>query len=73
MVECNLYVGREGTLNYQFTETYESILDAELDAQEISEMDAKEFGYPLKECWWLALETEMDNIPLDNLVGSKYL
>ena len=74
MVECNLYVGRKGMpLLYQFTETYESLLDAELDAQEISEMDAKEYGYPITECLWLAVETEKDDILASDLVGSKYL
>lgn len=73
MVECNLYVGRKRQLDYQFTETYESVLDAELDAQEISEMDAIEYGYPRRDCWWLAIETDQDDIAKKDLVGSKYM
>lgn len=73
MIEYNLYVGKKGLLNYQFTELYESILDAELDAQEISEMDAKEYGYPLKDCRWLAVETDLDDISKKDLVGSRYM
>lgn len=51
MIECNIYSGRKGRLlQYQFTDQFESILQAELCAQEISEMDANEFGYPIDEC-----------------------
>lgn len=42
-----------------------------IDYQEISEMDAKEYGYPIEECEWLAVET--DNIPYDERVGVMYL
>lgn len=37
-------------------------------AQEISEMDANEFGYPLDDCRWLAVETEKDDIPKEERV-----
>lgn len=68
MVECNIYSGRKGKLYYQFTDNFNSLLEAELFAQEISEMDAKEFGYPLDECRWLAIETEKDDLPEDKRV-----
>ena len=40
---------------------------------EISEMDANEYGYPIEECEWLAVETATDNIPYDERVGVMYL
>lgn len=49
MIECNIYSGRR--IDYQETGNFESLLEAELYAQEISEMDAKEYGYPIEE--WL--------------------
>lgn len=73
MVECNVYSGCRGKLVYQFTETYESLVDAELDAQEIAEKDALEYGYTLAQCEWMAVPTEDDDIELCDLVGSKYL
>lgn len=72
MIECNIYSGRKGNLFYQFTDTFESVLEAELLAQEISEMDAKEFDYPIDDCRWLAIETEKDDIPIDKRVGINY-
>lgn len=69
MIECNIYSGRR--IDYQETGNFESLLEAELYAQEISEMDAKEYGYPIEECEWLAVET--DNIPYDERVGVMYL
>lgn len=72
MIECNIYSGRKGKLYYQFTDVFESVLEAELFAQEISEMDAEEFGYPLDECRWLAVETDQDDIPEDKRVGIGY-
>lgn len=48
MIECNIYSGRRGRIDYQETGNFESLLEAELYAQEISEMDAKEYGYPMK-------------------------
>lgn len=36
-------------------------------------MDAKEYGYPIGECEWLAVETATDNIPYDERVGVMYL
>lgn len=36
-------------------------------------MDAREYGYPLEECEWLAVETAADNIPYDERVGVMYL
>lgn len=68
MIECNIYSGRKGKLYYQFTDVFESVLEAELFAQEISEMDAEEFGYSLDECRWLAIETDQDDIPEDKRV-----
>lgn len=73
MIECNIYSGRRGRLDYQETGNFESLLEAELYAQEISEMDANEYGYPLEECEWLAVETATDNIPYDERVGVMYL
>lgn len=73
MIECNIYSGRKGRLlQYQFTDQFESILQAELCAQEISEMDANEFRYPIDECIWLAVETANDNIPYEDRVGADY-
>lgn len=40
MIECNIYSGRKGRIDYQETGNFESLLEAELYAQEISEMDA---------------------------------
>ena len=37
MIECNIYSGRRGRLDYQETGNFESLLEAELYAQEISE------------------------------------
>ena len=68
MIEYNIYSGRKGKLYYQFTDNFNSLLEAELFAQEISEMDANEFQYPLDECCWLAVETEKDDIPEDKRV-----
>lgn len=72
MIECNIYSGRKGKLYYQFTDNFNSLLEAELFAQEISEMDADEFRFPLDECCWLAVETEKDDIPEDKRVGIGY-
>lgn len=69
MIECNIYSGHHGKITYQFTANYETLIDAELDAQEVSELDANEYGYPLEECDWLAVETDKDNIPYDQRVG----
>lgn len=73
MIECNIYSGRRGRIDYQETGNFESLLEAELYAQEISEMDAREYGYPIEECKWLAVETATDNIPHDERVGVMYL
>lgn len=35
-------------------------------------MDAEEFGYPLDECRWLAVETDQDDIPEDKRVEIGY-
>lgn len=72
MIECNIYAGRKGKLCYQFTDNFNSLLEAELFAQEIAEMDADEFRFPLDECCWLAIETEKDDIPEDKRVGIRY-
>ena len=72
MIECNIYSGRKGKLYYQFTDNFNSLLEAELFAQEISEMDADEFRYSLDECCWLVVETEKDDIPEDKRVGIGY-
>lgn len=73
MIECNIYSGRKGgLLQYQFTDNFDSLLEAELSAQDISEMDANEFRYPIDECIWLAVETEKDDIPEDKRVGIGY-
>lgn len=73
MIECNIYSGYKGKLSYQETDDFNNLLDAELYAQEVSEMDAKEFGYDIDECLWLAIETDKDCIPLDNRVGINYI
>lgn len=39
MIECNIYSGRKGRIDYQETGNFESLLEAELYAQEISEMN----------------------------------
>lgn len=65
MIECNIYSGRRGRIDYQETGNFESLLEAE--------MDANEYGYPIEECEWLAVETATDNIPYDERVGVMYL
>lgn len=40
MIECNIYSGRKGKISYQETGNFETLLEA---AQEISEMDAREY------------------------------
>lgn len=73
MVEYNIYSGTKGHLKYQETEFFENLLDAELYAQEVSEMDAEAFHYPKDKCVWLAIETNKDNIPYDARVGCDYM
>lgn len=68
MIKCNIYSGRKGELYYQFTDNFNSLIEAEMFAQEISEMDANEFGYPIDDCRWLAIETEKDDLPEDKRV-----
>lgn len=73
MAEFNIYSGRKGKIEYQETGNFDSLLKAELYAQKIAKMDANEFGYPIEECDWLAVETAIDSIPYDKRVGVMYL
>lgn len=73
MIECNIYTGRKGLINYEFTDEYNSLLEAEIHAQELAECDAAEFGYPLEECDWMAVEAATDNVPYDERVGLRYM
>lgn len=72
-MEFNIYSGFIGKpCTYQFTEDFEHTIAADLVAQEIAEQDATEYGIPLAKAKWFAVETDMDNIPTSNLVGSNY-
>lgn len=74
MTQYNIYTGRKGKLlHYEITEEFSNALEADLYAQEIAETDAREFGYPISDCYWLAVETESDNIPYDQRVGLMYI
>lgn len=64
MIECNIYSGRKGKIDYQETSNH-------YWRQNSMHMDAN--GYPLEECEWLAVETATDNIPYDERVGVMYL
>lgn len=72
-MEYNIYAGFRDRMTYQETEDFNSKEDALQKGQDIAAADAEAYGWSLEDVEWTAIETALDTISTDDLVGSKYM
>lgn len=72
-MEYNIYAGLKGRMTYQETEDFNSKEDALQEGQDIAAADAEAYGWSLEDVEWAAIETALDTLSTDDLVGSKYM